>query len=89
MDSESESWSLTTNLSRLPLELTSLSSLSELADSPARLGVPWAVFGAAGLATLAPGVGLSVVSEVFVEDGIRAFKLASRQLEELDRELLS
>ena len=46
-------------------------------------------FGAAGLATLAPGVGLSVVSEVFVEDEIRAFKLASRQLEELDRELLS
>ena len=43
-----------------------------------------AVGGAAGV-TLAPGLGLTLFSEVFARDEITAFKRAARQLAELDR----
>jgi endonuclease/exonuclease/phosphatase family metal-dependent hydrolase len=74
---------------RVGLGAGAVAGLCSLPRPVSRRRVLRLAFGAAGLAMLAPGVGLSVVSEVFVEDEIRAFVLASRQLEELDRELLS
>jgi len=76
-------------LAKAGLGAAAVAGLCRLPRRVSRRRVLRLAVGAAGLATLGPGVGLSVVSEVFVADEIRAFKRASRQLEALDRGLFS
>lgn len=76
-------------LSGLGLGYAAVAGLCMLPERVSRRKMLRMSLGATGLAAAAPGLGFSVVSELFVQDEIAAFKQAARQLAQLDRDYVA